>query len=53
MQSDVNGLLSALVKEAVTNQQWRWSRGISLQLGKLQWRLYWEINVLLVCFFIA
>jgi len=27
--------------------------GISLQLGKLQWQLYWEISVLLVCFFIA
>lgn len=27
--------------------------GIGLQLGKLQWQLYWEISVLLVCFFIA
>lgn len=53
MHSDVNGLLSALVKEAVTNQQWRWREGIVLQLGKLQWQLYWEISVLLVCFFIA
>ena len=53
MHSDVNGLLSALAKEAVTNQQWRWRGGISLQLGKLQWQLYWEISVLLVCFFIA
>lgn len=34
---------------------WQISRGvgegISLQLGKLQWQLYWEINVLLVVFF--